>query len=157
MDASSLPDASTEQDSSVMDASADASVESPSPRSDAGDASPEPNCDGDEDGELSPRCGGLDCDDDDPDVNPSAGFFSVPSERRGFDYDCDGAIEKQFPETLSCDGLGPCDTERQGFLGDDPLACGEVGSWGHCFVKELMGLPASCEAERLEDRHVACR
>jgi hypothetical protein len=151
-----LADAAPDGPDDVRDAS-------PSAATDSGDVSTDAEnmpCDRDEDGEPSETCGGEDCDDSDPNVHPGqANHFTEPSERVGFDYDCNGFIERDPAEpSLSCGlELAQCDVEAQGFM-DDPLpACGEQGSWGQCVQGDLAGLPGMCAGEKLEDRRAACR
>jgi hypothetical protein len=151
-----LEDAAPDGVDGPPDASTSAPTDSGDVTVDAGSVS----CDRDEDGEPSEMCGGEDCDDGDPKVHPGqANYFTEPSERVGFDYDCSGLIERDPAEaSLSCSlELAQCDVEAQGFM-DDPLpACGEQGNWGQCVQGELAGLPGMCAAEKLEDRRAACR
>lgn len=119
------------------------------------------DCDVDGDGATSEACGGDDCDDQDADVHPGQErYFTEASERRGFDYDCDGVISRPPSEVqLSCAlELAQCDTELQGFFGDALPPCGELGDWGGCVVEELVGgLPGSCAERKDEERRAACR
>lgn len=93
------------------------------------------SCDADHDEHLAEgKCGGDDCDDNDPDVRPDqSDYFDESQPRVGYDYDCSGAPDREQSEPIVCMGLAPieCPTEETGFLGALP-ACGEVGNWGKC-------------------------
>jgi hypothetical protein len=119
------------------------------------------NCDADGDGATGEACGGDDCDDEDAEVYPGQErYFTEASERRGFDYDCDGIISRPPSEVqLSCAlELAQCDTELQGFFGDALPPCGELGDWGGCVVEEIVGgIPGSCAERKDEERRAACR
>ena len=57
-----------------------------------------PECwDGDMDGYGSPACGGVDCDDTDPGVNPGAQEICTG----GIDEDCDGLIDSDDPDCVT--------------------------------------------------------
>jgi hypothetical protein len=61
-------------------------------------------------------------------------YFGVPSEKLGFDYDCDQRFTRDPALDVSLDcrlDLAACDTARQGFLGPVP-ECGASASWGAC-------------------------
>jgi len=114
-------------------------------------------CDRDGDGEQSVDCGGHDCDDTSRDVHTGQDqFFHDRNPTVGFDYNCNGQIEHKYPDPISC-SVDSCDTQTQGYL-DSPLpACGADGSWGHCVLQNIAGLPApSCQAQIDETRPVAC-
>ena len=100
-------------------------------------------CDCDGDGVQGDRCGGPDCDDDDEDVFPGQEkYFTDPSSRWGFDYDCDGDAEPKYAEPLDCSIANTvCDTSIEGFFAtitmpDVVPGCSQTGPFGSC-VKEL--------------------
>ena len=86
-------------------------------------------CDLDEDGFFSEDCGGPDCDDEDPDINPDA--YDVPGD--GIDQDCSGA-DAQEPEPEDTgptdDGGGDDDSGLGGDGDGDGDAAGDVVSGG---------------------------
>jgi hypothetical protein len=113
-------------------------------------------CDRDGDGEQSEECGGGDCDDYDGEVfSTQAEYFDVVSERRGFDYNCDGNAERSEPTLTCADDLALCDTTMQGFVDEPPPQCGQEGSWGECVLQGPGGL--MCQPQVNEMRRVACR
>ncbi len=91
--------------------------------------------DADEDGHVAARCGGADCDDQDPAVNPNAfeGPTGAPACSDGIDNDCDGASDAAEPTCAAC--LGPADC-------DDGDACNgaEDCQAGECYP----GDPLTC-------------
>lgn len=91
-DASAPIDATTEAASDGGDGGTD----------DGGDAAPDP-CDRDHDGYKSPSCGGNDCNDDDPRVNPGVTSFvyDVPDAAPFGDWNCDGQVVKTYPNVIS--------------------------------------------------------
>jgi hypothetical protein len=122
-----------------------------------GDAGSDP-CDRDGDHEQGPQCGGPDCDDSDRNVfSTQERYFDQPNPNVHFDYNCNGSIERQYPQGLSCSvEMGLCNTQSQGFL-DNPLpACGAEGAWGHCVAQQIAGLPTTCAQQVDEMRRVAC-
>ncbi len=70
------------------------------------------SCDADGDGFQNVDCGGIDCDDNDPNVHPDA-----TEVEDGLDNDCDGEVDEGFQDT---DGDGLRDPE-EATLGTDPL------------------------------------
>ena len=65
-------------------------------------------CDLDEDGYERPECGGLDCDDEDPWVNPAA--IEIPYD--GVDNDCDGSdLADVDGDGFDWDGVGGTDCD----------------------------------------------
>jgi hypothetical protein len=67
--------------------------------------------DEDEDGYTSDECGGSDCDDMDPDINPGvveAAFGDTICEDQ-IDNDCDGFIDLQDNGCQECDAKADCD------------------------------------------------
>ncbi len=79
-------------------------------------------------------------------------YFATPSANPnvGFDYDCSGTPDPEFPDPVDC-GLvsGSCDA-GVGFLKMVP-PCGAAGPWGSCHAGE----PAAdvhAARDRLEPR-----
>ena len=65
-------------------------------------------CDLDEDGYERPECGGMDCDDEDPWVNPAA--IEIPYD--GVDNDCDGSdLADVDGDGFDWDGVGGADCD----------------------------------------------
>ncbi len=98
---------------------------------------------------------GLDCNDNDPTVNPDHTAFMATRQSGSvthppsFDWNCDGVEEKQWPNPLpTCDStVGSCGGE--GWIGAVP-ACGDRGDYGRC--------TASCTVEAIESGRVqTCR
>ena len=79
--------------------------------------------DNDGDGFPSDECGGLDCNDDDPEINPDADEVCD-----GVDNDCDTRIDEQPEASASCDDGDLCDGLER---------C----AGGRC----VEGLPADCD------------
>lgn len=97
-----------------------------------------PSCDtdGDGDGVPSEACGGADCDDTDPRVNPNADFVDEPPPAgKNGDWNCDGVVTKQFDENLDCSTFTPdeCPT-HVGFV--TKAACGELFNSVACYVSQ---------------------
>ena len=95
-----------------------------------------PCCDCDHDGYPSKAlCGGDDCDDADPVVHPGQTmYFATPSPNPnvGFDYDCSGTPDPEYPSPLHCNALMGVNCDAGvGFLNAVP-PCGATGSWGSC-------------------------
>jgi hypothetical protein len=92
------------------------------------------DCDVDRDHHASTgKCGGDDCDDQDPEVSPDQTRYSAERQPNvDFDYDCNGAEEQEQQVAVMCSGVavGACPSEV-GFLKTLP-ACGVAGSWGKC-------------------------
>ena len=99
-----------------------------------------PDCsDADGDGSLPPYCGGDDCDDEDPDVNPGAAEICDD----GVDNDCDGLTDEQDPD---CAGSGTDSDTRGGIPYSPPsdsgcgcAAAGADSSSGHGPLELLVG------------------
>ncbi|XXY14101.1 hypothetical protein WME88_38255 [Sorangium sp. So ce216] len=92
------------------------------------------DCDADDDGYRSKACeGGTDCNDDNPLVHPGqpSTFYGTPiTTEGGFDYDCSGAEEREFP-AVNCSNLLPlCGAASNVFQTDVP--CGRRASFGSC-------------------------
>jgi hypothetical protein len=70
-----------------------------------------------------------DCDDNDALVNPEGTFQDQPRTDGSYDYDCDGAIQKEFPNGGTCSDplLGSC-SYSAGWDGDVP-DCGSTGDY----------------------------
>jgi len=91
------------------------------------------DCDGDGDNANTPECGfdGGDCNDHDPLVNSKQTmWFDVPGSN-GWDYDCDGKDEYEYPDTLICKPQG-CDTSTQKWSGGSVPDCGQMGPYATC-------------------------
>jgi hypothetical protein len=60
-------------------------------------------CDEDNDGYLSTACDGGDCNDHDPRVHPNivGWVYDVPDAYPNGDWDCDGTIDKQYPNVIT--------------------------------------------------------
>ncbi|WP_437827460.1 hypothetical protein [Sorangium sp. So ce1153] len=92
------------------------------------------DCDADDDGYRSKACeGGNDCNDDNPLVHPgqASTFYGTPiSPGGGFDYDCSGAEEREFP-AVTCSNILPlCSAASNVFQAD--VDCGRRTSFGSC-------------------------
>lgn len=87
-------------------------------------------CDMDCDGDLSIACGGDDCCDTDPNVFVGqTEFFEAKSACGSFDYNCDGAEEKELGLGKACSRPtweNRCDAPKIGFKGTIP-ECGKPG------------------------------
>jgi hypothetical protein len=82
-------------------------------------------------------------------------YFPTPSKNVGFDYDCSGAPEPEYPNALKCSSIlnGDCDA-GVGFFNTVP-ACGATGSWGWCVPSTV---PLTCQEQVVESMMVsACR
>lgn len=90
-------------------------------------------CDEDNDGYKSTACGGGDCNDHDPRVNPGAGFVTdVPDAFPWGDWNCDhdgAAPEYQYPSMTCTLGVVACNAP-QGF--DSTQGCGTSGPYVNC-------------------------
>ncbi len=75
-------------------------------------------------------CGGNDCNDHDPRVNPDAGMtFDQPDAFPSGDWNCDGTVDFAYP-ILSCTlNLVNCNAGA-GFT--TFVGCGSSGSWDDC-------------------------
>ena len=111
---------------------------------DMGDAAPDLflvpdlSCDGDNDTYLALVCGGLDCDDSDPKVNPGANEGPPGSARcaDGIDNDCDGSKDLDDTGCKSCTVDGDCD--------DDNICTSDACKGGKC-ANEPSNEGASCD------------
>jgi hypothetical protein len=111
------------------------------------------DCDGDT-YRSQALCGADDCDDHDPLVHPGQSmYFATPSPNPdvGWDYDCNGKPDPEFPTPVNC-GLisGSCDA-GVGFLNSVP-PCGDAGSWGSCVPGSL---PLTCMSHVIDANKVA--
>jgi hypothetical protein len=116
-------------------------------------------CDCDGDGYASEAlCAANDCDDHDPLVHPGqTTYFATASQNPnvGFDYDCSGAPDPEFPSPIDCSAIhdGNCDAGA-GFLGSVP-PCGATGAWGTCVSGSV---PLSCTQHVIDANKVSrCR
>jgi hypothetical protein len=74
---------------------------------------------------------GGDCADDEFDVHPGQyAFFTEPYGEGAWDYNCDGAIEPEYPDTHDCSILNCIDGE--GWSGPAVAPCGERAAWVEC-------------------------
>jgi hypothetical protein len=112
------------------------------------------DCDGDT-YRSKALCGADDCDDHDPLVHPGQTMYfatASPNPNVGFDYDCDGKPDPEFPNPINCAALnGNCDA-GVGFLGSVP-PCGQTGSWGDCVPGSV---PLTCTQHVIDSARV-CR
>jgi hypothetical protein len=115
-------------------------------------------CDCDGDGYRSQAlCGGDDCDDFNPLVHPGQTmYFAAPSgdPNVGFDYDCSGAPNPEFPTPVDCNLLltGNCDA-GVGFLNAVP-PCGDAGEWGTCVPNPVLG-PLACQSSVIDANRIS--
>ncbi len=73
---------------------------------------------------------GVDCDDTAAAVHPGqTAFFTAPRSTGGFDYDCDGQVERRYP--YRADGLCDFACADSFWVGAEP-ACGQAGTARHC-------------------------
>lgn len=86
--------------------------------------------DGDQDSFST--CNG-DCNDNDPLVNPNQNQFQTTASNGSFDYNCDGTVEKQYPDLADCQVSGGTCT-GDGWDGQVPN-CGDQGSFASCYKK----------------------
>lgn len=103
--------------------------------------------DADGDGYLAVECGGLDCDDSNPAVNPGAGFsteaYTDPGGTTTFDWDCSGIIEAYYTHlsTGGCYPMAAAGTcSGSGWIdGATVPACGVEATYRQCtFVSSTM-------------------
>jgi hypothetical protein len=98
------------------------------------------DCDGDE-YRSEALCGADDCDDHDPLVHPGQTMYfatASPNPNVGFDYNCDGLPEPQFPNAIHCNLLTISNGDAGvGFLDTVP-PCGMTGSWGNCVPSTIL-------------------
>ena len=118
--------------------------------SDAGDAGAEANpCDMDNDGYEAEggACGGNDCNDNDPRVNPGQKNFltDVPDAFPWGDWNCDGNAEKEWP-LVAC-GLTSCNAQT--FTTN--TGCGITNPFVTCTT------PVTCAAVDAGTRTQGCR
>ena len=120
----------TFDDASVpVDSGDDATVVEGGPDAPPGDGGADADpCDKDNDGYKATSCGGNDCNDDDPRVNPGVTQFvtDVPNAFPWGDWNCDGNVEAQYP-TVTC--AATCQT-TEGFLATE--GCGSSGEYVTC-------------------------
>jgi len=99
-----------------------------------GDKGTDPcDCDGDGDKANTAECDndGGDCNDHDPDVNSQQTKWFTQMGSNGWDYNCDGQAEYQYPDTLSC-SITSCDTSTNEWSGGSTPGCGESGPYAVC-------------------------
>jgi hypothetical protein len=93
------------------------------------------DCDGDGDNANTPECDndGGDCNDHDPLVNSKqTAWFTQPGSN-GWDYDCSGAAEYEYPDFLDCGALSSCDGSTDKWVtGQSTPACGQMAQYGTC-------------------------
>jgi hypothetical protein len=113
-------------------------------------------CDLDHDTFRSDRCmGGTDCDDTTDQVYPGEpNFRDTPTHGDaggGFDYNCSGKPELEFPDPLDCSGLAllNCDETTHAFLGKTTPVCGATGPFGHCMKTTLSCMPVPEEPNKI--------
>jgi hypothetical protein len=87
--------------------------------------------DKDIDGYTAP-CGG-DCNDSNASVHPNqSGWFTAPVPIvGGFDYNCSGVPEKQYPDLVACVFVSGSTCTGEGWQGSVP-ACGQQGTFMSC-------------------------
>jgi hypothetical protein len=94
-------------------------------------------CCTDGDSDSYTTCNG-DCNDNDPLVNPDQNQFQTTASNGSFDYNCDGTVEKQYPDLADCQvSGGTC--VGDGWDSQVP-DCGDSGSFASCYKKA-----ASCD------------
>ena len=157
-DATDAPDARDASAVDVREENGDAKADTQG-RDASKDAKDPSECDKDGDGHKAKgKCGGDDCDDEDPDVYPGqTAFFDVKNKRGNFDYDCDGQ-ETPDPKqniALNCGGMNVmnCEEKKEGFLDGMPK-CGESGPWGTCTTA---GMPPTCRSSVAAHPLLRCR
>jgi hypothetical protein len=147
-------------DTPAIDAPNDMSVDRGSPDASVMDATSDPGvsdpCDMDHDTFRSDRCmGGNDCDDTTDQVYPGEpSFRDSPTHGDaggGFDYNCSGKPELEFPDPLDCSGLAllNCDETKHAFLGKTTPVCGAAGPFGHCMKTTLACTPVTEEPNKI--------
>jgi hypothetical protein len=125
------------------------------------------SCDCDGDGfqrlDLDAGCDGgagpIDCDDTIAAIKPGQGFIlnaTWPSTQHTpeFDWDCSGAVTKQYPYNGTCAALSAC---SNGFQGNPP--CGGTAAYLTC-KQPLNILGATCSTDKAEpsgERIQGCR
>jgi hypothetical protein len=121
--------------------SADARDDGPAdgPSTEAGSDGSACDQDGDHDIAPGPLCGGNDCDDHDARAywgEPDYLTFTPTTTTNG-DWNCNGALEKQYTPNVNCGllNLGQCNT-TSGLTGDP--ACGTAGSFVQCQTSGLL-------------------
>ncbi len=143
----------TPDSAAPADAASDADV-----AIDAGSDAPADPCDQDRDGfrAATASCGGDDCDDSDSRAHPGDGGFvaAAPGASNG-DWNCNGAVERQFASNVTCSDFvpfpGPC-SGHAGFTGDP--ACGAKGTFVTCTYP---GNGSACANGVTEMRAQGCR
>jgi hypothetical protein len=113
-------------------------------------------CDCDDDGYRSEAlCAANDCDDHDARVHPGQTmYFATPSDNPnvGFDYDCSGTPDPEYPNPLDCNALMGADCDAGvGFLNAVP-PCGATGSWGSCISGSV---PLTCQQHVIDSAMVS--
>ena len=103
----------------------------------------------------------ADCDDLDALVYPGqAAWFDKPSQRRGWDYNCDGVEQPQLTAMSHCWGGGTaaqCLQRQLGWLRAPAPGCGETAEWVvSCGVGSGSGGPW-CTVDSKKSRIQACR
>lgn len=95
-------------------------------------------CDGDA-GDAGGKPTG-DCDDTDPLRNPRSGYVAVKPTSHTGDWNCDGVVEKGYPEgNRACTGTPLTGCAGEGF--EKPVACGEEADYFKCGAAGLWCQP----------------
>jgi hypothetical protein len=85
--------------------------------------------------------GQLDCCDSDANAKPGqTSYFTTTNACGSWDYNCSGAVEKQYPSLGDATGCHEtCDTITEGWVSSVP-DCGQTGSWYYaCDTKLCIG------------------
>lgn len=161
-------------DSSAGETATDTAMETPgeTSASDAKDSAPpdaetgatdtgpvDTGCDNDTDGYLSTACGGLDCDDLNPAVNPKADWHELARPGAGFDWNCSGGEEKERTLIFECKPTGPgtCDVISAGWDTSPPPECGVTAKWATACQASTDGSACSRVPSSLSDQIQRCR
>ena len=147
-DADAMADApgDSSADTQPADTGVDAPVDAPADVVDAAVDAPI-DCDVDKDTftATGAPCGGNDCCDTDNLAHPGqTTFFTAVDQCGSFDYDCNGALDPEYPINLKCGGTGltGC-TGGSAFIGDP--GCGNQGLYGTCVPNGALACQAGNE------------